>query len=348
MSGGAGSRLWPLSREGSPKQLLPLISELTMIQETVARFKGDEFADPVFICNAKHVAAIQDQMHAIGRDIGAIIVEPVGRNTAPCAVVAARHVMKQDPKGLVLLVPADQHINDPAAFRDAVDRAVPTARGGQLVTFGIAPDSPHTGYGYIEQGETLADGVFAVKSFREKPDLKTAEAYLAAGTYAWNGGLFLFAPNAFLGEIENFVPEIGNVAGQAYDKAEIDDRVICLNRDVFGSCPAESIDYAVMEHTKKAAVVPVDMGWSDIGSYASLHDRTKSGEDGNAITGDVLLHETTNSLIVTDGPGVSVVGMDNVGVVVSNGQVLVVDLKASQDVKAIVTQLKALGRKEDL
>ena len=348
MSGGAGSRLWPLSRQRTPKQLLPLIGEQTMIQATVDRFQGDEFADPVFICNALHVEAINAQMQAIGREIDAIIVEPMGRNTAPCAVVAARHVMARDPDALVLLVPADQHINDPAAFRGAVSKAADTARQGRLVTFGITPDSPQTGYGYIEGGDELAPGVFDVGAFREKPDLETAKTYLEAGTFSWNGGLFLFSPDTFLNEVEQFVPEIGRIAAEAYDKSNVDGTTVNLDADLFGACPSESIDYAVMEHTQKAAVVPVDMGWSDIGSYASLHERTKSGADGNAVRGDVLIHNVTNSLIHTDGPSVSVIGLDNVAVVAADGKILVVDLDSSQDVKAIVGQLKAAGRNQDL
>lgn len=348
MSGGAGSRLWPLSRQRTPKQLLPLISERTMIQATVDRFDGAEFADPVFICNALHVDAIQAQMDVIGRGIDAIIVEPVGRNTAPCAVVAAQHVRSRNPDALVLLVPADQHIEDINAFQKAIACAIETAQNGRLVTFGITPDSPHTGYGYIQGGTELAPGVFAVEAFKEKPDLETAKSYVEAGTFSWNGGLFLFSPEAFLDEANQFVPELCEIAGQAYQQADRNASVIDLKESVFSQCPADSIDYAVMENTNRAAVVPVEMGWSDIGSYAALHDKVAKDSSGNAVKGKVITEGVSRSLIYSDGPGVSVVGMDNVAVVVENGQVLVLNLEASQDVKLIVEKLKAEGRHSDL
>jgi len=302
MSGGAGSRLWPLSRQANPKQLLPLVTEQTMVQETVERFEGERFTDPVFICNALHVDAIASQMADINRSVDAYIVEPVGRNTAPCAVVAAVHAAKKDG-ALVMLVPADHHVKKPEDFRLAIEKAIPAAKDGYLVTFGITPDGPETGYGYIAQGESLGKGVSKVDAFREKPDLETAKSYAAQH----NGD------------------------------------VINLDKSIFAACPSESIDYAVMEHTNKAAVVPCEIGWNDIGSFTSLQAaraEIESDEHGNSVSAGVMSEGSQNCLVQTDGIAVSIVGLSNVGVIVHGGEVLVVNLDESQAVKKIVTRLK--------
>lgn len=352
MSGGAGSRLWPLSRQAMPKQLLPLVTDKTMAQETAARFQTDRFTSPVFICNALHAAAIDSQMREIGEDVDAIIIEPAGRNTAPCAVVAACHAMEKHPGALVLLVPADHHVRNPEAFREAVEKAVPAAIEGYLVTFGITPDRPETGYGYIHKGQNLFNGVNAVKAFKEKPNAETAAHYIETGEFAWNAGIFLFSPKAFLEEVEKYVPDIGTQATEAYRKAERDGAQLKLDKKAFEQCPSESIDYAVMENTNKAAIVPCDIGWSDIGSFASLQevrtDSTHKDGTNNALSGDVISIKTDNSLVITDGPLVSVVGLDNVGVIVHEGHVLVVNLDAAQDVKAVVEHLKKNNRQDRL
>ena len=342
MSGGAGSRLWPLSRQANPKQLLPLVTDQTMVQETAERFDGDRFTDPVFICNALHVDAIAAQMRDISRKVDAFIVEPVGRNTAPCAVVAAVHAAQKDDC-LVMLVPADHHVKKPEEFRAAIERALPAAKQGYLVTFGITPDSPETGYGYIAQGAGLHDGVFKVDAFREKPDAATAQTYLDAGNYAWNAGIFLFSPEAFLGEATVHAGPITKEARKAYEASETNGNVIHLNKDIFSACPSESIDYAVMEHTQKAAVVPCEIGWNDIGSFASLQAaraNIQSDNNGNATSGPVMAEHSENCLVHTDGPSVSIVGLSNVGVIVHDGEIMVVNLDESQAVKKIVTRLK--------
>ena len=348
MSGGAGSRLWPLSRNARPKQLLPLVTDKTMVQETVLRFSGNLFADPVFVCNEKHVDAISEQMGALDRAVDAIIVEPMGRNTAPCAIVAAAHVKTRDPDALVLLVPADHHVTKVDAFVDAVKRAVPAAEDGKLVTFGITPDKPETGYGYIERGSETHPGVFDVKAFKEKPNTETAARYIASGDFSWNAGLFLFSPNTLLAEGRAHAAEITNQANRAYEAAVINEPVVTLDKAHFAACPSDSIDYAIMEPTQKAAVVPADIGWNDIGSYASLLTSKSRDENGNSISGDVLTADVTDALIQTDGPTVAVVGLSNVAVIVSDGKVLVADLSASQQVKDIVNQLKENGRTDDL
>ena len=342
MSGGAGSRLWPLSRQANPKQLLPLVTDQTMVQETVERFDGERFTDPVFICNALHVDAIAEQMSAIGRNVDAFIVEPVGRNTAPCAVVAAVHATQKEDC-LVMLVPADHHVKKPKNFRAAIEKAVPIAKDGYLVTFGITPDGPETGYGYIAQGDRLAEGVSKVDAFREKPDLETAKSYLAAGNYAWNAGIFLFSPETFLGEAQAHAKDITREAKRAYGAAATQGNVINLDKDIFAACPSESIDYAVMEHTSRAAVVPCEIGWNDIGSFTSLQAaraEIESDEGGNALSGSVMSEGSDNCLVHSDGMPVSIVGLSNVGVIVHGGEVLVVNLDESQAVKKIVTRLK--------
>ena len=347
MSGGAGSRLWPASRQAMPKQLLPLVTEQTMVQETAERLSGELFHAPVFICNAAHAEPIRAQMNEIDKPLGAIIVEPMGRNTAPCAVVAALHAKESDPDALILLAPADHHVTKPGAFRRAVAAAMPAAQKGSLVTFGIAPDGPETGYGYIQQGEALGPGAFEVEAFKEKPDRETAQNYLDQGGYFWNAGIFLFSPEALLSEMEKYHPEIVEQSTQAYKKATLQSGQIDLDAESFAACPSESIDYAVMEPTDKAAVVPANIGWNDIGSFTSLH-ALKKGENGNAVKGDVIAYETQNSLIETDGPLVTTVGMDGVAVIVKDGSILVAKLDAAQDVKKIVETLKADERPDKL
>ncbi len=347
MSGGAGSRLWPASRRAMPKQLLPLVSEQTMVQETAARFSGDMFHAPVFICNAAHAAPIRAQMQEADLPVGAIIVEPMGRNTAPCAVVAALHAQIRDPEALILLAPADHHVTKPEAFRRAIAAAMPTAQSGHLVTFGITPHAPETGYGYIQRGEQIGPGSFEVTAFKEKPDMQTAQSYLDTGDYLWNAGIFLFSPEVLLEEMTRFHPEITAQASLAYEKATFKSGQIDLEDEAFAACPPESIDYAVMEPTDKAAVVPAQMGWNDIGSFASLH-ALKKGENGNAVTGDVVITDTQNCLIETDGPLVAAVGLEGLAVIVKDNMVLVTRLDQAQDVKTIVEQLKESGREDKL
>ena len=318
-----------------------------MVQETAARFSGDMFHAPVFICNAAHAAPIRAQMQETGLPIGAIIVEPMGRNTAPCAVVAALHAQISDPEALILLAPADHHVTKPDAFRRAIAAAMPTAQSGHLVTFGITPHAPETGYGYIQRGEQIGPGSFEVTAFKEKPDMQTAQSYLDTGDYLWNAGIFLFSPEVLLGEMTRFHPDIVAQATKAYKKAALDPDQIDLDGEAFAACPSESIDYAVMEPTDKAAVVPADIGWNDIGSFASLH-ALKKGENGNAVKGDVLTTDTQNCLIETDGPLVAAVGLEGLAVIVKDNMVLVTRLDQAQDVKKIVEQLKESGREDKL
>jgi len=351
MSGGAGSRLWPLSRKAAPKQLLPLLTDKTMIQETVARLTGDMFLPPVFICNAAHASAIAAQMADINTEIGAIIVEPVGRNTAPCGAIAALHAkalgqtLGRDV--IALLLPADHHVKKPEAFRLAISNAVKSASSGHLVTFGITPDRPETGYGYIEEGESIDANAAAVKSFREKPDLETAQKYLASGDYAWNAGIFMFAPEAMLAEMSMHAPDIEKMSRQSYEMGKTDGVVYHLDADLFSQIKGQSIDYAVMEPTRKAAIVPADIGWTDIGSFLALYDELKD-DDGQAFKGDVMAHNVSNCLIQTDGPLVAAIGLEGLSIIVEDNKVLVMPLEHAQDVKKIVEALKSADRPDQL
>jgi len=273
------------------------------------------------------------------------LVEPEGRNTAPCAVVAALHAKASKSTALVLLAPADHHVTKPAAFRRAVAAGVRPAQHGRLITFGIKPDGPETGYGYIQQGEQLMPGAFAVEAFKEKPKQDIAQSYLDQGGYYWNAGIFLFDPDTLLSEMEKFSPDIVKAAKSAYLKAKYDDNCIELDGPAFHACPSQSIDYAVMERTSLAAVIPADIGWNDIGSFASLFNVKKNGS-GNAVSGDIIAHDTEGCLIESDGPLITTVGVRNLAIIVKDGAVLVADLDDSQNVKEIVARLKSDGRTE--
>lgn len=345
LSGGAGSRLWPASRKAEPKQLLPLVTDETMIQETAARFTGEMFHPPVFICNASHEAMIRQQMAEIGMEIGAVIVEPMGRNTAPAAVVAALHALSVQDDALFLLAPADHHITKPDAFRRVVAAGAPVAAKGHLVTFGITPDHAATGFGYIHKGDVLSPGAFFVDKFVEKPVKDVAEAYLEEGGYFWNSGIFLFNATTLIEEMATYSPNVEGPARRAYDNAAISGGTISLDAEAFADCDDEPVDKAVMEHTAKAAVIPCNLGWHDIGSFKALH-ALKADDQGLALSGDVRLSHTTNALVETDGPSVAVVGLDNVAVIVKEGRVLVLNLERAQNVKDIVVQLKEEGKTE--
>ena len=346
LSGGAGSRLWPLSRKVLPKQLLPLAGPNTMIQETVARVRGETFAAPLVISGQEHRFLIAEQLRAGGVNDARIILEPAGRNTAPAAAIAALKILEDDPDGLLLLMPSDHVIADVAAFHAAIAAAAKAARDGALVTFGIRPAAAETGYGYIKSAKALpgAPGVFAVERFVEKPDRTTAEAYLASGEYYWNSGMFLFRAATFLAEMERLEPAMLGFCRDAIAHAHRDMDFIRLGEVAFLACPSQSIDYAIMEHAANAAVVPVEMGWNDVGSWQSLWDITPRDASGNAILGEVITQNARNSYIRSEGPLVAAVGIENLVVVATKDAVLVSHRDAAQDVKKIVEQLEAGGR----
>ena len=346
LSGGSGSRLWPLSRKALPKQLLALTGARTMIQETAARASGEGFAAPLVISNQEHRFLIAEQLRAAGIAPAGIILEPVGRNTAPAAAIAALKVAQDDADALVLLLPSDHVVSDHAAFHAAVATAATAAKSGALVTFGIQPTAPETGYGYIKAAAPLADapGTFAIERFVEKPDRATAQGYLDAGGYFWNSGMFLFRAGAFLDELARLQPAMLEACRAALAKAHQDMDFIRLDEASFAACPSDSIDYAVMEHAKKAAVVPVEMGWNDVGSWQSLWEISPHDAGGNAIQGDVVIEKVANSYIRSEGPLVAAVGVDDLVVVATKDAVLVSHRGASQDVKMIVDQLESARR----
>ena len=346
LSGGVGSRLWPLSRSLFPKQLLALAGDNSLIQDTARRAKGPAFAKPLIVCNVEHRFLIAEQMRAAGIVPEAILLEPLGRNTAPAAAVAALMLAEKDPDAILLLMPADHVVRDLEAFARAVDSAAAAAARGYIVTFGIAPKGPETGYGYIQRGQALDENApaFAVRRFVEKPDLATATGYIEAGDYYWNSGMFAFQASRFLAELERLEPEMLAQCRAALSAGKQDLDFFRLDATAFAACKSISIDYAVMEHTQMAVIVPVEMGWSDIGSWESLWDASSKDESGNALKGDVLHHGARNSYLRSEGPLVAAVGVEDLVVVATADAVLVSRKDASQDVKKIVEQLERAGR----
>ena len=336
LSGGSGTRLWPLSRKAMPKQLLALVGQNTMIQDTVARARGDYFSAPLIISNQDHRFVVAEQLRAQGIEGARIILEPIGRNTAPAAAIAALQASLEDPEALILLMPSDHVVLDQPAFLAAVTAARQAALGGALVTFGIKPSSAQTGYGYI------------VERFVEKPDRATAEGYVASGNYFWNSGMFLFRAATFLEELERLQPRMLESCRSALQSAHRDMDFIRLDETAFASCPSDSIDYAVMEHARSAAVVPVEMGWNDVGSWQSLWDIAERTGEGNALQGDVLIEGVRNSYLRSDGPLLAAVGVEDLIIVATKDAVLVSHRDASQDVKKIVEQLDGAGRQHHI
>ena len=342
LSGGSGTRLWPLSRQAWPKQLLPLAGENSMLQETVARVRGEGFSAPLVIGNQEHRFQVVEHLRAMGVRDARILLEPAGRNTAPAAAVAAIKVAQSHPDGLVLLMPSDHAVQDRIAFQKAVATARQAADTGALVTFGITPSAPRTGYGYIRRGTPVPNvpGAFAIDRFIEKPDHATATSYLAAGGYFWNSGMFLFRASVFLDELARLQPRILACCRDALAQARSDGDFIRLDEAAFSACPSLSIDYAVMEHASRAVVVPVEMGWSDVGTWQSLWEIAPHDSDGNALRGEVLVEKTSNSYLRSEGPLVAAVGVEDLVVIATRDAVLVSRRDASQDVRGIVSQLE--------
>jgi mannose-1-phosphate guanylyltransferase len=352
MAGGSGSRLWPLSRVLYPKQFLCLKGELTMLQTTVCRLDGVECESPVVICNEQHRFIVAEQLRQLNKLTENIILEPVGRNTAPAIALAAMAVKRHNPKAdpLMLVLAADHVIADEEAFRTSVRQAIPWAEKGKLVTFGIVPDMPETGYGYIRRGD-VAQGqedavAFDVAQFVEKPNLETAQAYVASGEYYWNSGMFLFRAGRYLEELKKYRPDIYSACEQAMNVTDPDLDFIRVAEEPFLACPDESIDYAVMEKTADAVVVPMDAGWSDVGSWSSLWEISAHTPEGNVHHGDVISHETENSFVYAESGLVTTVGVKDLVVVQTKDAVLIADRNHVQDVKKVVEQIKAEGRHE--
>ena len=351
LSGGSGTRLWPLSRELYPKQLLPLVGIHTMLQDTVTRLSGiDGVEAPLIVANDTHRFMIAEQMRQIGVKPVAIMLEPVGRNTAPAVAVAALHASSQRKDPVLLVLPADHVIKNVASFQAAVAAGGRLAKQGRLITFGIVPTGPEIGYGYIKKGKTLGakDSAYAVDRFVEKPDLTTATKYVSSGSYLWNSGMFMFKASAFLKELRRFAPAMLAACTKAYEASARDLDFLRLGKEAFAACPADSIDYAVMEKTVSAAVISLDAGWSDVGSWASLwgvHPRDRSG---NAIAGDVIATDMKNSLIHAGSRLVAAIGLKDVVIVETADAVLVAHKEHSQKVKQVVDDLKREKREEAL
>ena len=344
LSGGSGTRLWPLSRESHPKQFLPLAGDDTMLQATWQRVAPVATAAPIVVANEEHRFLVAEQLRQIGAPVPAIILEPMGRNTAPAIAAAALQAMAGGGDPLLLVLPSDHVIRDAEAFRHAIAIAVDAAAGGALVTFGIVPTSAETGFGYIQAVAGDAR-IRPVARFVEKPDADTATSYLAAGGYYWNSGMFLFRASRYLEQLGQFRPDVLAATRDAFDKARVDGDFIRLDREAFAACPADSIDYAVMERTTDAMVVPVDIGWSDLGSWSALWDVALRDAHGNATLGDVIAIDSRNSYVHSRRL-VALVGVDDLVVVETDDAVLVARKDRVQQVKDVVTQLKDAGRSQ--
>lgn len=341
MAGGSGTRLWPLSRAGHPKQFLKLHGSDTMLQSTMKRLEDLDVSSSVTICNEEHRFFVAEQLREIDK-LDSIILEPIGRNTAPAIALAA---LMADDDPLLLVLAADHVIQDQTAFTNAVNDAVPLADSGKLVTFGIVPNEAHTGYGYIKKGVKMFSG-YGVEKFVEKPSSEIAEQYMNSNDYLWNSGMFLFKASRYLAELKRFRPDIHEACKVAAVDAKTDMDFLRVNADTFGGCPSESIDYAVMEKTKDAVVVPMDAGWSDIGSWASLWDIGKKDSQGNAVSGDAITLRARNSFIRAEDRLMVAIGVDDLVIVDTKDVLLVAKKSDVQDVKVIVEQLKLESRTE--
>lgn len=341
LSGGSGTRLWPLSREAYPKQFLPLAGEDTMLQATWRRVAGIADAAPIVIAGEDHRFLVAEQLRQADAPTPAIVLEPVGRNTAPAIAAAALQAMADGGDPLLLVLPSDHVVRDDAAFRDAVRAAMPAAEAGALVTFGIVPDAPETGFGYIQaDAGDAGGGVRKVLRFVEKPDAATAQGYLDAGGYYWNSGMFLLRASRYLEELQRFRPDIVAAVRAAFDGAARDGDFIRLQREAFAAGPSDSIDYAVMENTAAAMVLPVDIGWNDVGSWSALWEVSAQDGDGNAHHGDVIAIDSRNSYAYARRL-VALVGVDDLVVVETDDAVLVARKDRVQQVKDVVARLKA-------
>ncbi|TLU72202.1 mannose-1-phosphate guanylyltransferase/mannose-6-phosphate isomerase [Lichenicoccus roseus] len=348
LSGGSGSRLWPVSRASFPKQLWPLISERSMLQETALRGVGSGFAPPIIVCNQEHRFLIAEQMREAGIEGARIVLEPVGRNSAPALAAAALLVAEENPQSVLWMMAADAAITKPAALAEAVSAAVAAAIGGRIVTFGMKPVRPETGYGYIEAGAPLAGlpGVRELTAFVEKPDAARAAELFQSGRHLWNSGMFVFTAETLLEEMQLYAPAVLAAARKAVEARTSDLHFIRLDPATFRQAPDISIDYAVAEHTSRAAVVPADLGWSDVGSWDALWEISPKDATGNVAIGDVFLEHTNNCYVRSDGIVTAVTGLQDAIVVVTEDAVMVTHRDRAQDVKKVVERLRAHGRHE--
>ena len=348
LSGGVGSRLWPVSREAHPKQFLPLAGELSMLQETLQRTADLQASAPVVVCNEEHRFMVAEQFRQVELKANALILEPEGRNTAPAVALAALQALKDDPDAMLLVLPADHLIQNIPAFVCAVGKALPLAQAGQMMTFGVVPTQPETGYGYIKCGERIQDDLYALERFVEKPDAAAAGEYVASGDYLWNSGMFLLGANVYLEELDRFAPDMLAACRTAMAGASKDLDFVRPEKNAFLSCPSDSIDYAVMEKTALGAVVSLDCGWSDVGAWSALWEVASRDSLGNASVGDIILDNCSNSYFRSESRLIAATGVDNLVVIETADAVLVADREKVQDVKRIVTRLKEASRSEAL
>jgi len=358
LSGGSGTRLWPLSREKYPKQLLPLVGEDSLLQATVRRvdgIQGVELAAPMVVCNEEYRFVIAEQLRVMGKP-GSVVLEPVGRNTAPALTIAAQAASVAGADPVLLVMPADHVIVDKAAFQEVVRKGAVLAQGGAVVTFGITPDAPETGYGYIQTGASFdANGAMRIARFVEKPDLQTAESYLKEGNYLWNSGLFMVRASVWLAALKVCRPDILAACDTAWAAGKSDGEFVRVGKEAFAGCPSDSIDYAVMERIARpdaaaglpaGVVIPLSAGWSDVGAWEALWKALPKDALGNVAQGDVLLQDTTNTLALSEGRLIACVGISDMVIVETPDAVLVAHKDKTQDVKKIVDRLKAAGRAE--
>ena len=346
MAGGSGSRLWPLSRQMFPKQFLTLHGNSSMLQATAERLSGIEHAPAIVICNEEHRFSVAEQFRVNNIPNSGIILEPVGRNTAPAIALAALQAIKNNKDPLLLVLAADHVIKNKLAFTVSVEQAQVHAKVGKLVTFGIVPTAPEIGYGYIKRGEMQGESGYAVEEFVEKPNQKTAESYLATGKFYWNSGMFLFKASRYLAELKVYRPDILAACEKSMIDTQSDLDFVRVNKTAFEACPDDSVDYAVMEKTSDAVVVPMDCGWSDVGSWSSLWEISEKDSSGNAFKGDVMAVETKNSFVHAQDKLVACIGLEDIAVVETQDAILVSKLSEVQKVKKIVEQLKNDDRSE--
>jgi len=353
LSGGAGTRLWPLSRRAYPKQFHALVDDSTLLQSTALRaanLDDTEILGPLVVCNELHRFMVAEQLRECGREAAGILLEPVGRNTAPALTLAAFHAHVDGADPLMLVMPADHVIADQAAFEAALKNGIAPAAAGKVVTFGIVPDSPQTGYGYIRRGELMGDGVYQLQAFIEKPDRKTAETYLEQGGYLWNSGIFLLRAGRWLELVEQYCPEMLAAVGEAHAQGQQDMDFFRVKADAFEKSPSDSIDYAVMEplsrQPNQCVVVPLDAGWSDIGAWEALWAVSAQDESGNAVHGDVFAHDSTDNLLFSQSRMLAAVGIEHLVVVETPDAVLVAHKDAAQDVKKVTEYLDHQARGE--
>ena len=352
LAGGVGSRLWPMSRALAPKQFIQFPGQTgSLFQSSISRLTGiADLGRPIVVCNENHRFLVAEQLRTLGIADGIILLEPVGRNTAPAVALAAMLALEQDPDATLLVLPSDHVIANEPAFRAGVAEAQALAGSGYLTTFAVVPDSPETGYGYLQKGEDLsvtgAPSAASLKRFVEKPDLQTAQEYFASGEYSWNSGMFLFPASLYLDELQQHAKDIADSCRDSYQAIEVGEDYHRLSLESFTNCRADSIDYAVMEKTDKAAMIPLDADWNDLGAWGALHDIQEKDAAGNAFSGDVVVENVNNSYIQANSRLVTAVGLDNAVIVETADAVLVSSLESVQQIKAIVERLQQQGRDE--